>query len=43
MIITFFARPLLRVEKALAGCAPELRLAVLAYQFGLILLDRDIF
>ena len=43
MMITFCASPLLRIENVIAGRAAELRLAVLAYQFGLILLVRDIF
>ena len=35
--------PLLGVENAFAGRAAELRLAVLAYQFVLLLLVGDIF
>ena len=38
MMEAFCVAPLLRVESALAGRAAELRLAVLAYQFGLLLL-----
>ena len=43
MIVAFFVTPLFRVESAFAGRAAELRLAILAYQFGLVLLVGDIF
>ena len=38
MMVPFCVAPLLGVESAFAGRAAELRLAVLAYQFGLLLL-----
>ena len=42
MILAFCATPLLCVESTFAGRAAELRLTILAYQFGLILLVGDI-